>query len=151
MSLTVEEAIAGGMAGEEERIRVRIRDLRALIGALESEIADVSAPPGVGCAQAIAHAAADLATYVARLDVKRRLLEEAKRDARSAARGKAIAPTKPASPICNVCNDTHRMTLGEREVMCTHCPRPCERCRQHLGAFCEKTPCSCACHQRGPT
>lgn len=56
--------------------------------------------------------------------------------------------------VCNVCNDTHRMTLHgangdslrDREVSCTFCPTPCESCRQHLGAFCVLTPCPCKCH-----
>lgn len=57
-------------------------------------------------------------------------------------------------PICSTCNDTHTMTLHgpngdvlrDREVPCTYCPTPCERCRQHLGAFCATTPCPCVCH-----
>jgi hypothetical protein len=56
-----------------------------------------------------------------------------------------------AEPVCKRCNDTHLMTRGEegheREVMCTFCPTPCEACRAGgFGAFCEKTPCECACH-----
>jgi hypothetical protein len=43
------------------------------------------------------------------------------------------------------------MTLGDREVMCTHCPKPCEACRSRGpgvagGPYCESTPCSCTCH-----
>jgi len=48
--------------------------------------------------------------------------------------------TTMATPICKTCNDTHRMYLGEeddsREVMCTHCPSPCEKCGgKPLGPF----------------
>lgn len=51
-------------------------------------------------------------------------------------------------PVCSTCNDTHRMPLVDREVMCTHCPTPCENCR--AGPYCGKTPCTCECHrQRG--
>jgi hypothetical protein len=57
----------------------------------------------------------------------------------------------PTPVVCSTCSDSHRMTLGEREVPCTFCPRPCESCRslyqgQRLGAYCEATPCLCACH-----
>lgn len=53
--------------------------------------------------------------------------------------------------ICATCNDTHTMSLGDREVPCTFCPRPCEACRAfyqgvRLGAYCETTPCPCRCH-----
>lgn len=61
--------------------------------------------------------------------------------------------TDPLSTVCKTCKDTHRMTLGEREVPCTHCPRPCEECRGlyqgvRLGAYCQATPCPCGCHKR---
>jgi hypothetical protein len=46
--------------------------------------------------------------------------------------------------VCSTCNDTHRMPFGGEEVMCTRCPVPCQKCR--AGAFCEATPCGCACH-----
>lgn len=55
-------------------------------------------------------------------------------------------------PVCDVCNDTHRMTrtkdCGDRyEVMCTSCPAPCRACRSGgNGPFCETTPCACSCH-----
>lgn len=54
---------------------------------------------------------------------------------------------------CTVCSDSHRMTLGERDVPCTFCPRPCEACRGfyqgvRLGAYCETTPCPCSCHEK---
>lgn len=51
--------------------------------------------------------------------------------------------------ICTTCEDTHWMQLGDRKVMCTHCPTPCDRCRGGGGAFCVSTPCACACHTRG--
>lgn len=48
---------------------------------------------------------------------------------------------------CKTCNDTHRMPLGDREVMCSFCPRPCEKCRTDgVGPYCETTPCPCDCH-----
>lgn len=54
-------------------------------------------------------------------------------------------------PVCTTCNDTHQMPLGEdddrRMVMCTRCPKPCQRCRAGgNGPYCERTPCSCVCH-----
>ena len=55
--------------------------------------------------------------------------------------------------ICTTCNDTHMMLFGEYhdEVMCTHCPMPCQRCRAGgHGAFCETTPCPCDCHAGHP-
>jgi hypothetical protein len=53
---------------------------------------------------------------------------------------------------CATCNDTHKMVIRhpsgeEQTVMCTSCPRPCEHCRQHQGAFCKHTPCQCKCHK----
>lgn len=54
--------------------------------------------------------------------------------------------------VCGTCKDSHRMLLhydnGDvQEVMCTHCPRPCQACRAGgNGPFCEKTPCGCFCH-----
>lgn len=58
-------------------------------------------------------------------------------------------------PVCSTCKDTHTMTLGDREVMCTRCPTPCEQCRQRdtgygPGAYCATTPCGCACHKPTP-
>ncbi len=50
--------------------------------------------------------------------------------------------------VCSTCNDTHRMSLGERDVMCTRCPTPCWGCGKG-GPFCTTTPCGCWCH-RGP-
>lgn len=55
--------------------------------------------------------------------------------------------------VCSTCNDTHRMELGDREVMCTRCPKPCEQCRQRTpgygpGAYCGETPCPCWCHRK---
>lgn len=56
----------------------------------------------------------------------------------------------PAKPVCSTCCDTHRMTLHEREVMCTRCPVPCERCRSKpQGPYCAVTPCPCECHRKG--
>lgn len=53
-----------------------------------------------------------------------------------------------AAVTCETCNDTHRMTHGDREVMCTGCPIPCQLCRQGgNGPFCETTPCACRCHR----
>ncbi len=39
------------------------------------------------------------------------------------------------------------MSLGDRFVMCTHCPTPCQSCGDG-GPFCEETPCDCSCHSR---
>jgi hypothetical protein len=47
--------------------------------------------------------------------------------------------------VCDTCNDTHRMSLGDRTVMCTRCPTPCEKCR--AGPYCTSTPCYCDCHK----
>lgn len=53
-------------------------------------------------------------------------------------------------PVCSVCGDTHQMQLGDREVMCTHCPVPCAFCRAGgNGPYCTTTPCRCHCHQPG--
>lgn len=57
-----------------------------------------------------------------------------------------------AKPVtCTHCRDTHRMQLGDREVMCTHCPLPCSKCASRAsnnpsGPYCKTTPCRCACH-----
>lgn len=48
------------------------------------------------------------------------------------------------APTCATCGDTHRMTLGDREVPCTRCPLPCGHCG--FNAYCKTTPCPCACH-----
>lgn len=48
--------------------------------------------------------------------------------------------------VCDTCLDTHLMVLGEREVPCTRCPTPCQKCR--CGAFCTTTPCPCSCHSK---
>jgi chromosome segregation ATPase len=49
--------------------------------------------------------------------------------------------------VCSTCNDTHLMSLGDDEVMCTRCPRPCQKCRAGgNGAYCSTTPCACDCH-----
>lgn len=51
-------------------------------------------------------------------------------------------------PTCAHCNDTHRMSLGDREVPCTRCPRPCSLCcTKHGGAYCRSAPCPCNCHK----
>lgn len=65
-------------------------------------------------------------------------------------------PPAPAKPVCSTCCDTHRMTLhegeDEREVMCTRCPVPCERCRSKpQGPYCAATPCPCECHTPNPS
>lgn len=54
-------------------------------------------------------------------------------------------------PTCETCQDTHRMELRDREVPCTRCPTPCEKCRSRTpgfgpGAYCGTTPCACGCH-----
>jgi hypothetical protein len=52
--------------------------------------------------------------------------------------------------VCDVCNDTHMMRLHDgneetdQQVMCVHCPTPCQTCRS--GAYCKITPCDCKCH-----
>lgn len=54
------------------------------------------------------------------------------------------------SPICKICNDTHRMHLEETGIdrQCTHCPLPCPECRGGPSGYCAKTPCACACHRK---
>jgi hypothetical protein len=48
------------------------------------------------------------------------------------------------TPVCKTCGDQHR--VGSR--VCTSCPLPCPQCRLGgIGAFCDKTPCACACHE----
>lgn len=56
--------------------------------------------------------------------------------------------------VCNKCNDTHRVWNSEREyeVWCQYCPVPCDSCRTDgRGAYCQNTPCSCACHNKSST
>ncbi len=49
--------------------------------------------------------------------------------------------------ICETCNDTHIMALGERVVPCTRCPLPCSDCRAFgTGAYCADVACECGCH-----
>jgi len=50
---------------------------------------------------------------------------------------------------CSTCKDTHQMSVGERDVMCTRCPSPCMACGD-AGPFCTKTPCPCPCHAKKP-
>jgi hypothetical protein len=47
---------------------------------------------------------------------------------------------------CVICDDSHRMTLGDRDMPCTHCPLPCRACKRASSAYCETTPCRCTCH-----
>lgn len=58
-----------------------------------------------------------------------------------------FAPLFSTAPetVCSVCNDTHLMSVGERQAPCTRCPVPCEKCRVR-GAYCETPRCACACH-----
>lgn len=58
----------------------------------------------------------------------------------------AMQEAARATPSCTTCGDTHTMTLGDRDVMCTHCPVPCDHCRDWPGAYCTTTPCPCRCH-----
>lgn len=56
-------------------------------------------------------------------------------------------------PVCDVCNDSHMMTLEDQgDVMCTRCPVPCQKCRVGgRGPYCENTPCGCNCHYYNKT
>lgn len=57
-----------------------------------------------------------------------------------------VHPAK--KPVCSLCDDTHLMQLDGREVMCTFCPTPCQKCRAGgNGPYCTTTPCDCECHQ----
>lgn len=49
--------------------------------------------------------------------------------------------------MCETCNDSHRMSLGDRTVPCTRCPLPCIECGAGA-AYCRATPCACACHHK---
>jgi hypothetical protein len=50
------------------------------------------------------------------------------------------------APICNICNDTHKMP--GTNWMCVECPIPCKVCSINgNGPFCEFTPCYCQCHK----
>jgi hypothetical protein len=64
-------AVDEAVRGEAQRARVRLRDLRGLLDAVEKDL-DYPEPPGPMNAQAAVHAAADLAMVVARLDAYRR-------------------------------------------------------------------------------
>ena len=55
-------------------------------------------------------------------------------------------PERAGAPVCGVCGDSHRMILGGRFVLCTHCPMPCDQCGNG-GAYCRTTPCPCMCHR----
>lgn len=52
------------------------------------------------------------------------------------------------TPTCTTCNDTHRMEIGDRTVLCTFCPLPCPKCASGngKGAFCATARCECPCH-----
>lgn len=63
----------------------------------------------------------------------------------------ATPPSETVTPVCSTCRDTHWMSRsgGKDNVMCTHCPTPCQRCRAGgNGPYCEHTPCSCDCHRK---
>ncbi len=72
--------------------------------------------------------------------------------------GERVLPGKEAfAYTCDRCRDTHRMLAHDDSGAvwpCTACPRPCEKCRSGIGripgAYCEKTPCDCACHRKVP-
>jgi hypothetical protein len=53
-------------------------------------------------------------------------------------------------PVCKTCKDMQRV-YSERYgafIPCTRCPVPCQKCRAYgTGAFCQNTPCDCACHR----
>lgn len=51
-------------------------------------------------------------------------------------------------PVCSACNDSHEVWSErfERNILCTRCPVPCDKCRVKQGAYCEHTPCNCSCH-----
>lgn len=64
-----------------------------------------------------------------------------------------LPPPTPQKPVfvCGTCMDTHRVDRPDgRVVMCTRCPTPCRKCAldSGRGAFCETTPCPCACHAK---
>lgn len=121
--------------GERERARNQVVRLRAHLDALHLSIDGVG-PPGVDAAQAITQEATSLAMTIAKLDAYVRASDDAER-----------ARTGPA---CTTCDDTHRMTLRDAEVMCTRCPTPCHDCAgEHgRGGYCATTPCRCECHAR---
>ena len=67
------------------------------------------------------------------------------------------AAPEPRVVVCSLCNDTHKVPtpegdhgpFGDGTRMCTSCPAPCQKCRAGgTGAYCEHTPCSCACHEQ---
>ena len=50
---------------------------------------------------------------------------------------------------CLMCQDTHRVWIRNGSMMCKHCPMPCNGCKGYNGknpAFCNETPCDCACN-----
>lgn len=59
--------------------------------------------------------------------------------------------TPAASTVvdCTQCNDTRKMPPTHTGYLCTFCPRPCEQCRGRPDAYCNRTPCPCACHAVG--
>lgn len=60
------------LEGARERTRQQIASLRGLLDGLELQIAD-DLPPGPNAAQQVAHAGADIAVSVGRLDTLRRV------------------------------------------------------------------------------
>lgn len=55
-----------------------------------------------------------------------------------------------SKPICETCNDTHRMMMADDHLWpCTRCPMPCGKCRggDSAAAYCARTPCGCECHR----
>jgi len=53
---------------------------------------------------------------------------------------------------CEKCHDTHVIKCWDQDIMCTHCPVPCQKCRAGgNGPYCEHTPCDCSCHKKDKT
>lgn len=115
--------------GERQRIEHQIKNLRALVDGFE-----ISFRTGHGLsenAHSVLHAAGRLLDHASRLD----------------AYGFAESDALPS--VCEHCDDTHTMQIGDRNVLCTRCPTPCRRCASHdgTGAYCARPRCSCSCHE----
>jgi hypothetical protein len=87
---------------EEKRVAERLSHLKALVRGLELTLADRS-PPGPYAAQQVAHAAVDLAAFVSRLDLARRV-----------AKGVSVASKVNTDRPCQKCCE-HRSTVPNSE------------------------------------
>lgn len=144
---------------EEDRIKMCVDRMRATLDGVELGLR--LGGPMTDASGAIAITAHELTAYMARREAY--LLVESEQqgivDKLGALKEKfSKKPFKielaPKEYVCDRCKDTHRMRLSkegheDREVMCTYCPSPCQKCRKNgNGPYCTHTPCPCPCHNK---